>query len=624
MTTKTTTAADMCGMNAKVVPCQTGFNGQSACSCIDCPALPPDSTTIWLHCRGSGSSNTWRVLGISVWYICLAIAYAAFIVAFAASNLYFHVYSPPSKKSSSSPMRHQRDVVDDATAAAAVAVDNELIADDPADAAAAEAAAASAAATSDSCPNGVTFGMTSPSSRECFLPHQTHQPLSRSEAALVAGAKSSNSFSSSSGAESERLCAGFDRRIESVFAAWGRAVPGTPCWCSRLGCWPAWASAAASSASRSPPTLWTCGALQTALPGSRRSTFDAHFGPFFRTEQVIIIPRNQSPLDVVNLSVKSSLGTANITLSDICFKPLAPDYTTCAVQSRARYFQSNMSRLMQVKYDEEMLAMDTHLIVSDWWMHMSACTDNPMGPSCLSEWGGPINPPVVFGGYNGSEFLNASAIVLTFLVSNDPAVRQKAIDWEAGFMEVVRRHASSHEDLWDIRYRSERSIQDELERESHSDVLTILISYLVMFGYVTVTLGQYKSCSRVMIDLKITLGLAGVVIVLLAVSSSLGVWSFLGYPATLIIVEVVPFLVLARLHGFGGVARGSGCWRGRPSMLLSSASESVAFFFGALTPMPAVRVFALYAGMAVLIDFLLQISCFVALLTLDCKRQASA
>ncbi|PAA67812.1 hypothetical protein BOX15_Mlig006344g2 [Macrostomum lignano] len=679
MTTKTTTAADMCGMNAKVVPCQTGFNGQSACSCIDCPAVCSAASAGFDNdlaaLQSSGSSNTWRVLGISVWYICLAIAYAAFIVAFAASNLYFHVYSPPSKKSSSSPMRHQRDVVDDATAAAAVAVDNELIADDPADAAAAEAAAASAAATSDSCPNGVTFGMTSPSSRECFLPHQTHQPLSRSEAALVAGAKSSNSFSSSSGAESERLCAGFDRRIESVFAAWGRAVAGHPVLVLTLGllaCLGLSCGIIRFQVTTDPVDLWSA---PDSTARQQKEYFDAHFGPFFRTEQVIIIPRNQSPvpissydyydlpkhkqlgpalsksflkrvlqlqLDVVNLSVKSSLGTANITLSDICFKPLAPDYTTCAVQSPLGYFQSNMSRLMQVKYDEEMLAMDTHLIVSDWWMHMSACTDNPMGPSCLSEWGGPINPAVVFGGYNGSEFLNASAIVLTFLVSNDPAVRQKAIDWEAGFMEVVRRHASSHEDLWDIRYRSERSIQDELERESHSDVLTILISYLVMFGYVTVTLGQYKSCSRVMIDLKITLGLAGVVIVLLAVSSSLGVWSFLGYPATLIIVEVVPFLVLAVgvdnifilvqayqrdysactdsvesrvARAVGGVG---------PSMLLSSASESVAFFFGALTPMPAVRVFALYAGMAVLIDFLLQISCFVALLTLDCKRQASA
>ena len=37
--------------------------------------------------------------------------------------------------------------------------------------------------------------------------------------------------------------------------------------------------------------------------------------------------------------------------------------------------------------------------------------------------------------------------------------------------------------------------------------------------------------------------------------------------------------------------------------------------------MPAVRTFSLFAGLAVFIDFLLQISCFVSLLGLDARRQ---
>ena len=39
-----------------------------------------------------------------------------------------------------------------------------------------------------------------------------------------------------------------------------------------------------------------------------------------------------------------------------------------------------------------------------------------------------------------------------------------------------------------------------------------------------------------------------------------------------------------------------------------------------MTNMPAVRVFTLYAAMAVLIDFLLQITAFVSLLSLDARR----
>lgn len=37
--------------------------------------------------------------------------------------------------------------------------------------------------------------------------------------------------------------------------------------------------------------------------------------------------------------------------------------------------------------------------------------------------------------------------------------------------------------------------------------------------------------------------------------------------------------------------------------------------------MPAVRTFSMFAGLAVFIDFLLQISCFVSLLGLDASRQ---
>ena len=37
--------------------------------------------------------------------------------------------------------------------------------------------------------------------------------------------------------------------------------------------------------------------------------------------------------------------------------------------------------------------------------------------------------------------------------------------------------------------------------------------------------------------------------------------------------------------------------------------------------MPAIRSFALFAGMALLIDFFLQMTCFIALFSLDTRRQ---
>lgn len=55
----------------------------------------------------------------------------------------------------------------------------------------------------------------------------------------------------------------------------------------------------------------------------------------------------------------------------------------------------------------------------------------------------------------------------------------------------------------DIAFTSERSIEDELNRESQSDVLTILVSYIIMFAYIAISLGQLKTCSRLLVRIVI-------------------------------------------------------------------------------------------------------------------------
>lgn len=144
-----------------------------------------------------------------------------------------------------------------------------------------------------------------------------------------------------------------------------------------------------------------------------------------------------------------------------------------------------------------------------------------------------------------------------------------------------------------------------------------------------------------MVDMKFSLGIAGVTIVMLSVGASIGFFSYLSVKATLIIFEVIPFLVLAvgvdnifilvqslqrdvrRVEDGETLEQQVGRIVGKvgPSMLLTSSAESLAFLLGALTPMPAVRIFSLYAALAVFIDFLLQITCFVSLMTLDTRRE---
>ena len=136
-----------------------------------------------------------------------------------------------------------------------------------------------------------------------------------------------------------------------------------------------------------------------------------------------------------------------------------------------------------------------------------------------------------------------------------------------------------------------------------------------------------------------TLGLGGVFLVIISVLSSIGILSWFQVETTLIIFEILPFLVLAvgvdnifilvqryqrtprEKHETHAEHIGRVTGQVAPSMMLSSVSESTCFFLGALTEMPAVRAFALYAGVSLLINFFLQITCFVALISLDMERE---
>lgn len=175
-----------------------------------------------------------------------------------------------------------------------------------------------------------------------------------------------------------------------------------------------------------------------------------------------------------------------------------------------------------------------------------------------------------------------------------------------------------------VAYQAERSIEDELTRASKSDVTTIAISYCIMFAYIAIALGQARSFSRLLVrleffimtvqnrlflqlmlnlflnqvDSKITLGIGGVIIVLLSVVASIGFYGYVGVPATLIIIEVIPFLVLAvgvdnifilvqtyqreprRANEKHDEHIGRIVGEVAPSMLLSSISEAFCFFLG--------------------------------------------
>ncbi|KAL6468249.1 hypothetical protein MHYP_G00239260 [Metynnis hypsauchen] len=459
----------------------------------------------------------------------------------------------------------------------------------------------------------------------------------------------------------------FENALRHVFSQWGSFCVRQPVLVIMLSMVLVAACATGLMHMRvttNPVDLWSAHGSEAR---QEKDYFDQHFGPFFRTEQLIITTpwtdwftfESMSGPDIpfapiLNISLlrqvldlqtdienlEADYKGQKVTLKDICLSPLAPYNDNCTILSVLNYFQNSYEVLDHIFADE-------FFTYSDYHTHFMYCVSSPVAlddmshfhDPCMGTFGGPVFPWLVLGGYEGTAYNNATALVITFPVNNylnDTDKLGKALAWEKEFISFMKNYSNPN---LTISFSSERSIEDEIDRESNSDVATIIISYVIMFVYVSLALGHIHSFRRLLVDSKISLGIAGILIVLSSVVCSLGIFSYAGVPLTLIVIEVIPFLVLAvgvdnifimvqavqrdermqheELHQQIGRVLGDVA----PSMFLSSISETVAFFLGSLSHMPAVKTFSFFAALAILIDFLLQISCFVSLLGLDIKRQ---
>lgn len=269
-----------------------------------------------------------------------------------------------------------------------------------------------------------------------------------------------------------------------------------------------------------------------------------------------------------------------------------------------------------------------------------------MMEDCFSNYGGPIEPGIAVGGMppteNGEDpdYLLATGLVLTFLGKNqlDESKLEASMQWEKLFVDFMRDYKSEY---LDIAYSAERSIQDAIVELSEGEVSTVVISYVVMFVYVAIALGRIRSCVGFLRESRIMLAVSGIVIVMASVVCSLGFWGYVGVTTTMLAIEVIPFLVLAvgvdnifiMVHTYERLdhdqfastheAIGEAIGQVGPSILQTASSEFACFAIGAISEMPAVKTFAMYAAIAILLDFLLQITAFVALMAIDEGRRKS-
>jgi Niemann-Pick C1 protein len=154
-----------------------------------------------------------------------------------------------------------------------------------------------------------------------------------------------------------------------------------------------------------------------------------------------------------------------------------------------------------------------------------------------------------------------------------------------------------------------------------------------MFFYVSLAIGFFPNP----VHTKFALGTAGILVVLGALVTSIGMTFYFNKKLTMISAEVVPFLILA--IGVDNMFLISRAEREvpkyvtsvelriafalkdiGPSIFTAAACEAIAFFIGMLTDVPALQNFCLVAGLGVIADFILQLTIFVGALALDNQR----
>lgn len=97
------------------------------------------------------------------------------------------------------------------------------------------------------------------------------------------------------------------------------------------------------------------------------------------------------------------------------------------------------------------------------------------------------------------DFMKATTVILTFLVKNSNSTEaglKQTLEWEKKYLNFMKNWTENGcPDFMDVAYSAERSIEDELDRISNAEIRTVIVSYVVMFIYIAVTLGKFQ-CSR--------------------------------------------------------------------------------------------------------------------------------
>ncbi|KAJ8036580.1 Patched domain-containing protein 3 [Holothuria leucospilota] len=228
-------------------------------------------------------------------------------------------------------------------------------------------------------------------------------------------------------------------------------------------------------------------------------------------------------------------------------------------------------------------------------------------------------------GYFGGELIksgkvvSADAFLATYFLQNSPKeANMLSEEWETATVDFLDKAGSELTDAFAYHSGSLNEAQDNLTRSAYP-YLSASITTLICFAVVSCIMVRDSRQS------KPWLGLLGVVSAAMAVVSSVGLLSYCGVPFNQVTVSMA-FIVLG--IGLDDMFIMVATWRhtnqnlsvqermavtyedAALSITITSLTDIMAFCIGAICPIPAVRIFCLYTGVAVFFDYIYQITFF--------------
>lgn len=392
--------------------------------------------------------------------------------------------------------------------------------------------------------------------------------------------------------------------------------------------------------------------------------FNTRFGPFYRPAQIYLRVTGFENFTIDNIEygpafnyeaiqelikledeiLKIGRNDGGVVLEQVCYAPMRQrgdedDIDLCVWMSAATYFGEDRHNIDNTTY----------------LSRIQNCLNNYLALDCMAPWGGGAEPEMAFGGFEGTNVLSADTLVISIPISNH-LIQENLIpvlEWEQRFLDFMHDYEANWKaDFIDVAFAAERSIEDEIQRVSEAEIIPISISYVLMLIYVTFSLGHIRTWRTFFIDSKMSVGLSSIIVVLLAIFCAIGLMGYIGITTTLLAINVIPFFVLSvgidnvflmvnkleevknslkenddfninmpfeqkRKYIFEKMMKQAG-----PSIFVTSLTQITCFGIGAISNVPAVFTFAVFATFAMTFLFIFQITIVVAILSIDYRRSS--